>query len=292
MSAAKETFEVTPENYYSKEADMAYLSVSQYKTFCGTRTRVGCEARGLAEAKREIERKANEAMLVGSYVDAYFSGQDEFAAFLQEHQDDVFLKTGKNKGGIKALFVEANEMINRARRDPLWMEFSKGDTQAIYIGEIGGVLFKCKMDVVHPERTVDIKTCRTLDTFGRGILTRTVEGEWVPFIYDLGYDIQAAVYQEIRAQNDGGVKKPFYLNCISKDKDPMDGSFHPMVATIEIPQMVMDECLKEVERNAGRIKAIKDGEMEPIYCRHCSYCHDTLPNDHVWSVDEFYSVDE
>ena len=34
---------LTQENYYSKEANQEYLSVSQYKDFCGTIGRVGCE---------------------------------------------------------------------------------------------------------------------------------------------------------------------------------------------------------------------------------------------------------
>lgn len=275
--------------YYSKEADMEFLSATQYKTFCGTRCRAGCEARGLAEARHELPKRESVAMMMGSYVDAFFSGKEEFAEFLHEHYGEVFMQSESNRGKVKKAFLRANDMINRARRDPLWMEFAQGEKQRIYVGEIGGVMFKCRMDVVHPDRTVDIKTCRTLDTYKRGAMARTAEGDWVPFFYDLGYDIQAAIYQEVRAQNEGGVKKPFYLNCISKDRDPMDGSFHPMVATIEIPQSEMDERLKDVEIRARKIRAIKTGEIEPIPCRHCTYCHDTLPNDHVWSVDEFYT---
>ena len=39
---------LTAENYFSKEADREYLSVSQYKKFMGTLGRVGCEAEALA----------------------------------------------------------------------------------------------------------------------------------------------------------------------------------------------------------------------------------------------------
>lgn len=282
--------QLTAENYYSKEADMEYISFSQYKSFCGTSATHGCEARALAESRHEIQHRTSLSMMIGSFVDAYFSG--EFEKFIFDHHKEVIAQSGKNKDNLKVAYQKAVLMINRARKDPLFMEYMQGEKQKIYVGEIGGVMFKCRMDVTHPERTVDLKTCKTLDTFNGRVLVRSIEGEWVPFLYGHGYDIQAAIYQEIRYQNEGGKKLPFYDNCISKDTDPMDGSFHPMVATIEIPQSVMDERLKEVEQNAAKIKMIKDGEMEPIHCKHCSYCHDVLPNDHIWTMDEFYLVED
>lgn len=281
--------DLTADNYYSKEADMEYISYSQYKCFCGTATDNGCEARALAEAKHEIQHKTSLSMMIGAFVDAYFSG--EFEKFIFEHHKEVIAQSGKNKDNLKVAYQKAVQMINRARKDPLFMEFMKGDLQKIYIGEIGGVMFKCRMDVVHPDRTVDLKTCRTLDTLNGRVLVKSIEGDWVPFLYGLGYDIQAAIYQEVRYQNEGR-KLPFYDNCISKDTDPIDGSFHPIVATIEIPQSIMDDRLKEVEQNAKKIKMIKDGEIEPIYCKHCSYCHDVLPNDHIWTMDEFYVLED
>lgn len=36
------------ENYYSKEADQEYLSVSQYKNFMGTIGKPACEAQAMA----------------------------------------------------------------------------------------------------------------------------------------------------------------------------------------------------------------------------------------------------
>lgn len=48
---------LTAENYFSKEADREYLSVSQYKKFMGTLGRVGCEAEALACLNGEWEMK-------------------------------------------------------------------------------------------------------------------------------------------------------------------------------------------------------------------------------------------
>ena len=41
---------LTPENYYTKEANMQYVSVSQYKEFNGTTGKMGCEAYAMAKA--------------------------------------------------------------------------------------------------------------------------------------------------------------------------------------------------------------------------------------------------
>ena len=59
---------LTNENYFSKEADMEYMSVSQFKAF------EQCEAAALASVKGEWERPKTTALLVGSYVDAHFEG--------------------------------------------------------------------------------------------------------------------------------------------------------------------------------------------------------------------------
>ena len=65
---------LTQENYYSTEADREYMSVSQYKEFCGTFGQTACEARAMAELNDEWGKKKTKALLVGSYVDAYFEG--------------------------------------------------------------------------------------------------------------------------------------------------------------------------------------------------------------------------
>ena len=66
---------LTAENYFSKEADREYLSVSQYKKFMGTLGRVGCEAEALACLNGEWEMKKTTSLMVGSYVDAHFEGR-------------------------------------------------------------------------------------------------------------------------------------------------------------------------------------------------------------------------
>ena len=64
---------LTSSNYYTPEANREYWSVSLFKAFDK------CEASGLAQARGQYEREETDALLIGSYVDAYFTGDlDEF----------------------------------------------------------------------------------------------------------------------------------------------------------------------------------------------------------------------
>ena len=74
------------ENYYSPEANLEYMSVSQYKAF------MNCEAAAMAGISGKYERPTTRALLVGSFVDRYFEGTlDEFlkenpALYTRKHE--------------------------------------------------------------------------------------------------------------------------------------------------------------------------------------------------------------
>ena len=69
------------ENYYSKEADLEYMSVSQYKMFAGSLGKRGCEFQALKTLNREFEEEPSTAMLVGSFVDSYFESPESHERF-------------------------------------------------------------------------------------------------------------------------------------------------------------------------------------------------------------------
>ena len=176
-------------------------------------------------------------------------------------------------------------MVNRAKRDPLFMAYvSGGIHQAIFVGEIAGVPVKIKIDHIamkngKPVALVDLKTVKSMyETF-----YVKDSGEHLNFIERWHYDLQAAFYQCVYEQNTG-LKLPFYIAAISKDKDS-DGVAHPRLKIIQIPQTKMDERLAEIKTNIGKIQALKNGEYEPINCGKCDYCADTLPCE-VISMDE------
>ena len=87
--------QLTAENYYSQEANREYMSVSQFKDFAGTSGRLACEFAAMEKLEERWKDEETTALLVGSYVDAYFEGTLE--QFKAEHPA-LF----KKDGGLKA----------------------------------------------------------------------------------------------------------------------------------------------------------------------------------------------
>ena len=267
--------------YYSQEMNMKYMSVSQYKLFSDPYNNK-CEAAALAEIKGEWTRPVTKSLLLGSYVDEALTGDLE--KFKAEHPE-LFVSRGERKGELKADFLQAEQMVARAKRDRTFMAYVTGGVhQAIYTGNLGNVEWKIKIDHIafnngKPVALVDLKTVKSMyETF-----YVKDSGEHLNFIERWSYDLQGSVYQFIYEQNTG-VKLPFYIAAISKDKDS-EGVAHPRLKIIQIPQTKMDERLVEVKNNIGKIQAIKRGEIQPINCGVCDYCADTLPCE-VISMDE------
>ena len=276
----KQRGKLTEDNYYSVEMDMKYVSASQYKLFFNP-YKDCCEAAALAQIKGEFVRPVTDSLLIGSYVDEALTGDLE--RFTAEHPE-LFSTRGETKGELKSTYKQAEKMLSRAKADALFMSYVVGGKhQVIMTGEINGVPVKIKIDHVaykngSPVALVDLKTVKSMYE------TSWVKdsGEHLTWPERWMYDLQGSVYQEIYYQNTG-VKLPFYLAAISKDKS--DNVPHPRLKIIQIPQIKMDERLTEFKRNIQKIQALKEGKMKPISCGICDYCADTLPCE-VISMDE------
>lgn len=247
---------LTNENYFSREASIEYLSVSQYKDFCGTLGKVACEAQAMAKLNGEWEMEKTTALLVGSYVDAHFEGTlDLFRA----QNPEIFTK----QGTLKAEYRKAEEIINRIERDAYFMKYMSGEKQVIMTAEMFGTKWKVKLDsYIEGTCIVDLKVMKSLRE-----AHYTRDFGMMDFITYWGYDIQAAVYQEVVRLNTGK-KLPFYIAAASKEKETD-------IELIQIPQSTMDERLSEVEGNVSKIIMLKNGEFEPIRCEVCDYCKHT-----------------
>lgn len=267
---------LTPENYYSVEANIAYVSASQYKDFNGTTGKMGCEYSALAKMRGEIQEEVTTPLLVGSYVDAYFEGT--LPTFVAQHPD-IISSRGKTAGELKSEYKQAEIMIERAMRDEVFMRYMAGDKQVIMIGSIEGVPVKVKIDSFDGVRITDLKTVRSItETFYAKDL-----GQRLNFCEWWGYDLQGAIYREIVRQNTGELL-PFYICAVSKDKT---GTVpHPRIKVIEIPPTKMDEKLAEVKTQITKIQALKDGDYEPLRCEVCDYCADTEVLDGPVSMDQ------
>lgn len=248
--------QLTAENYYSKMADFAFMSVSQFKGFSGSYGRTGCEAAAIARIRGEYDEGPSTAMLVGSYVDAWFEGTiDDFKA----SHPDLFTQ----KGELRATYKKAEEMIARASRDKLFMQYMSGEKQVIMTGELFGAKWKIKMDSYIPGKAiVDLKCMSSLTK-----MNYTQDAGYLDFVRYWGYDIQGAVYQEIVRQNTGK-KLPFFIAGISKE-EAID------IEVIGVNDLYLKEALQMVEREMPHILEVKTGKRPPDRCGICKYCRDT-----------------
>lgn len=176
---------LTAENYYSKEANEKYMSVSQYKDFAGTYGKMACEFSAIEKLEERWAQKKTTPLLVGSYVDSYFEGTlEEF----KKANPEIFTQ----KGELKANYKQAERIIARMERDPLFMQYMSGEKQVIMTGELFGAEWKIKIDsFVRGIAITDLK-----------VMASITKLEWVKdigyldFVRYWGYDIQGAIYQE------------------------------------------------------------------------------------------------
>lgn len=226
---------LTESNYFSKEASQEYFSVSQFKEF------MNCEAMALASINGEYKRPMTRALLIGSFVDAYFEGT--LSQFMQDYPE-IF--TMKNE--LRAEFKKANEIIGRVKTDPLFMQFMSGEKQKILTFEMFDTKWKMKMDsFIKNVCITDLKVVANFKSLS----------SW-------RYDIQGAIYQkgvEILLNQ----KLPFYLAVATKEKVTDLDIF-------QVPQNILDYALQDVELQIDHFSKVKQGLEPPIFCGKCDYC--------------------
>lgn len=231
---------LTNENYFSMDADLEYMSVSQYKAFRY------CEAMAYASVHRLWERPKTTALLVGSYVDSWFEGTlDEFRL----NNPELF----KRDGSLRADFAQAEELIELVKRDQMFMDYMSGEKQIILTRKMFGTFWKIKIDSYHPcDKIVDLKVMRSIDR----IMGRSFVEYW-------GYDLQLAVYSAVE-----GNDLETYLAVVTKENPPNKEIIH-------IPRWRRMELLEEIEESMPRILAVKSGKVAPERCGVCEYCRAT-----------------
>lgn len=233
--------ELTKETYIT---DHSFLSFTTFSKF------MECEAARAVHYRP----KPTTAMLVGSYVDAYFSG--ELQKF-KEKTPEIFTKAGT----LKADFLQADEIVKRIESDPVMMYYMSGEKQVIMTGVICGRKFKAKMDSYKEgEFITDLKVMANF---------QPVWGEHARenFVEAYLYHVELAIFQEIVYQNTGK-RLPCYICGITKE-NPSD------VGVFQIPQVKLDAAMKLIEANIDRIEDILSGKVAPHRCETCEYCRMT-----------------
>ena len=242
---------LTRDNYHSIPANIAYMSVSQYKDF------LACEAAALAKLAGDYVPPANDAFLLGSYVHAWNEGTlDSF----KDAHPEMYTKQGK----LYEKFKAGPAAIDALESDPFCMHVLSGQKEVIMTGTLAAVQWKIMIDSYTPgKRIVDLKTTRSIaETVWNNELRRRES-----FIEAYNYPLQMAVYAHIEKQN---TKHPEYLEplivTVSKE-DPPDKA----VISINDPKRLLYE-IGQIEQNIERVMDVKEGRKPPQKCGKCAYC--------------------
>lgn len=254
---------LTEGNYFSPEVAGKYMSASQVKSF------MACEAMTMAEMLGWYQREETTPLLVGGYVDAYFS--NTLGQYVAEHPQ-IYTRTGT----LRAEFSQAQDIIARIESDPLMLAMLKGQAQPIFTGEIEGVAFRGKLDSLLNAQQVeqimaDFPDMRDTLLMADGAIVdlkimRDMKPAWIPgrgrisFIEAWRYDLQLAIYQQLV-----GGKLPCFIACATKEKE-CD------LALIHIPQYMLDAAIESMTEGMPRFRAVKAGEIKPLRCEQCNYC--------------------
>lgn len=266
--------ELTRDNYYTPDADWAYMSCSQYQSFCE------CEAKAMAKLQGRWTDPDKEAFLVGNYFHTFFEGTEAHEQFVREHFDKIF-KTKVIKGkkgepdqtvvtGKYAPYEQADKMIEVAQNDPLIRSLIElpGENEKIMTGELWGVPWRIRLDKYVPDgrMIIDWKTVANISE----LKWSEALHEKVTFIDAYGYMMRAAVYTEIEKQNAHSSKDaPFIIVAISK-QDPPDKE-----ALYLNHRQRYDYELEQIKKRLGMIQMIKAGRIKPKRCGCCDYCRAT-----------------
>ncbi len=276
---------LTSENYYSQDANMAYMSVSQFKAFDR------CEAAALATLRGEYYPASSTATLVGGYVDAWFSGE---LSLFQDQHPEVF----KRDGTLKAEYIKAQDIISRMESDELFRLLMSGRKQVIVTGYIAGIPFKGKIDSL-----LDAETCAeivrrfpgtraALGDAARGAIVdqkvmRDLQPVWsdedhckLPFVEFYGYDLQGGVYQALE-----GHDLPFIL-AVGTKETAID------LTALYVSKADLTAGLYQVEDRAPRYQAIKEGKLLPRRCERCDHCKATRKLSSIIDYRDLVPEDE
>lgn len=211
--------------------------------------------------------------MVSSYIDAAISNElEDFKA----ENPDIFTQ----KGTLKAEYQLAEEVLEQARQDEMFMKYLNGEHQVIMTGEISGVPVKVKIDSYHKDKCiVDLKAVANFD-----LIWNEKTHEKQNFINAYDYVLQGALYQEIVRQNTGK-QLPFIIAACTKQK-------YSQRALLQIPQEELDLKLEFLKQYLPHLQELKEGKVEPTSCDTCNYCISKAKCTQLYYYNDFWEEEK
>ena len=248
------------DSYYDPSTNWDYWSTSLYKDF------ERCEAAALAKLKDQWHPLSNPiALLVGNYLHSFYESEKAHKDFIEENEESIIAKAGKNKGRPKAEFRQADNMIQVLHNDDFFNAVYQGKKEVPVIGQIGGLDWKGKLDCLNVDKGyfVDLKTVDDIHK-------RHWDNEnkrWVSFIEDREYVLQMAVYRELLRQKYGKDFEAFIFAVSKQDQ--------PDKCAIRFDDYRYAEALEDVPIKVKHFEDVKTGVVAPTNCGTCEYCRMT-----------------
>lgn len=245
--------ELTQQNYFSKEADEEYMSVSQFKLFRE------CEAKALATIQGQEDATYKTAFLEGQLFEALVSGD---ANLFKAQHPEIISTRGTTVGQIKSEFKKVINAAEKFNEQGFFRNIiDKCEKQVILTGEIKGVKVKCMLDLFD-KKTNSIYDIKCMKDFNEQWNKK--EKAYMPWYYTFGYVLQLAVYREIVRQNFG---EPKEVGLIAATKEEV-----PDIQALLFDSYLLDLELEQFKNNITRYDDIKKGLKTPLACGVCDYC--------------------
>ena len=241
------------ENYFSQEADLTYMSVSQYKEF------KKCPAKAMSLLNSETSAEEKQAFLEGHLFETIIAGDIDL--FMMQHPE-LIASRGTTKGELKANFKKVVLAANKIKNQKFIMDIvNKCEKQVIMTGVINDVKVKCCADLLDKEtgNIYDLKCMANFNEFW------DKENKcYMPWYYYYGYVLQMAVYQEIARQNFSKKFETYLISATKEDEADIDA--------IQFDNKLLEIELKEFSDNIIHFDRIKKGFEPAIGCDSCDYC--------------------
>jgi len=264
------------DNYYDVQASREYMTCSQYSAFLECPT-AAYHRFILGDVKKEDYK----AFVDGNFAHSHFESKESHHAFIDSHPE-IISSRGKTAGKMKVEYQNWYNSFKDAEKDESWMKYMRGQKEAIFTGELCGMQWAVKADVINDEEGFcsDFKFMKELDgeywmgfdfdTDGNILPPGTKESFayhkniLVPFYEKYIYWRRFAVYRHILHKATGKAYE-MYMPCLSKEI-PANRAVY---AFNNAGRFLIE--LQEIQRNLPLIKEQRNGN-DLTRCEKCTYC--------------------